>query len=155
MRLRQAGRRSAAWCALKSAARRDSVMGRAELLGHDLLNDQDKYGVIPIVLAGMHDMAGKRHKRSKGNSEVSSQVYGVGPWEEFLDLITDFPYSNWAFRGHCDAAWPLFSALSRYFISFHVHPDAWRTQESRILRIFRRKAHQFLSHIPNADDDFQ
>jgi hypothetical protein len=32
---------------------------------------------------------------------------------------------------------------------------AWPGQESRILRIFKRKAHQFLTKPPDADDDFQ
>ena len=100
-------------------------------------------------------MAAKRSKRSKANSKVPYQVHVLRSWEAFLEIITDSPYVNWAFRGHCDAAWPLFSALSRYFVSFHVHPDAWQAQESRILRIFKRKAHQFLSHIPDPDDDFQ
>jgi hypothetical protein len=100
-------------------------------------------------------MAAKRSKRSNDDSEAPYQVHVLESWEAFLDLITDSPYANWAFRGQCEAAWPLFSTLSRYLVSFGVHPDAWQVQESRILRIFKRKAHQFLSHIPDPDDDFQ
>src|ERR671922_182761 len=77
-------------------------------------------------------MAAKRSKRSKDDSEVPYQVHVLESWEAFLDLITDSPYANWAFRGQCEAAWPLFSALSRYLVSFRVHPDAWRAQESRM-----------------------
>jgi len=79
----------------------------------------------------------------------------VESWEEFLRLITDSPYSNWAFRGHCDQRWPLFSALSRYLRSFRIDPRAWSGQEERILRIFKRKAHQFLTHHPDPGDDLQ
>jgi hypothetical protein len=100
-------------------------------------------------------MVAKRRRTSQGTAEVPYQVRMLDSWEAFLDVITDSPYANWAFRGQCDAAWPLLSALSRYFVSFHVHPDAWRAQESRMLRIFKRKAHQFLSHTPDPDDDFQ
>jgi hypothetical protein len=106
-------------------------------------------------LAWGNGMEAKRSKRSKGNAEVAYQVHVLESWKAFLDIITDSPYSNWAFRGQREAAWPLFSALSRYFVSFGVHPDAWQAQESRILRIFKRKAHQFLSHIPDPDDDLQ
>ena len=41
-------------------------------------------------------------------------------WDEFLKIITGSPYSNWAFRGHRKEAWPLASALSRYFHNFHA-----------------------------------
>ena len=76
-------------------------------------------------------------------------------WEQFLKAITDSPYSNWAFRGQCDERWHLESALSRYFRSFSIDPAAWLEQENRIVRIFKRKAHQFLSQPPDLEDDFQ
>ncbi|MFN7998037.1 MAG: FRG domain-containing protein [Bryobacteraceae bacterium] len=76
-------------------------------------------------------------------------------WDAFLKIITDSPYSNWAFRGHRKVDWPLDSALSRYFRDFHIDPRAWPQQEQRILRVFKRKAHQFLAQPPAADDDFE
>jgi hypothetical protein len=76
-------------------------------------------------------------------------------WQSFLDLITDVPYTNWAFRGEQHAEWPLYSALSRYLQTFHIHSRAWPEQEDRILRIFKRKAHQYLPQPPEIDDDFQ
>jgi hypothetical protein len=36
-----------------------------------------------------------------------------------------------------------------------VHPRAWSTQESRIVRIFTRKAYLLLQHLPGEDDDFE
>jgi hypothetical protein len=81
--------------------------------------------------------------------------YRLESWEAFLKIITDTPYSNWAFRGHSNGAWPLASAISRYFRSFHIDPRAWPQQEGRILRIFKRKAQQFLAQPPAPDDDFQ
>jgi hypothetical protein len=64
-------------------------------------------------------------------------------------------YQSWAFRGQASAEWPLYSSISRYLQSYNVHPDAWSEQESRILRIFKRKAHLLLTHLPDEDDSFQ
>jgi hypothetical protein len=83
------------------------------------------------------------------------RVLRLDSWEAFLGLITNPPYSNWAFRGERDERWPLYSSLSRYFRNFNVAPKAWSDQEARILRIFKRKAHQFLDKPPEPDDDFQ
>lgn len=82
-------------------------------------------------------------------------VFRLKTWDQFLNLVTHPPYTNWAFRGERDQRWPLYSSLSRYFRAFSVDERAWEEQESRILRIFKRKAHQFLSQPPDADDDFQ
>jgi hypothetical protein len=79
----------------------------------------------------------------------------VSSWEEFLKLITDSPYSNWAFRGQRVADWSLDTSLSRYLKNFNVNERAWTEQERRILRIFKRKAHQFLDKPPASDDDLQ
>ena len=83
----------------------------------------------------------------------SYRVFRVESWEAFLQLITDPPYSNWAFRGERDERWPLYSSLSRYLQNFGVAPGAWPEQEARIIRIFKRKAHQFLGKPPEIDDD--
>jgi hypothetical protein len=85
----------------------------------------------------------------------SYRVFRLESWEAFLALVTKPPYSNWAFRGERDERWPLYSSLSRYLQNFGVAPEAWPAQESRILRIFKRKAHQFLTKPPDAEDDFQ
>lgn len=82
-------------------------------------------------------------------------VYRIKTWDAFLKLIAEQPYSNWAFRGERDQRWPLYSSLSRYLRNFRVAPAAWTRQEGRIVRVFKRKAHQFLEQPPEADDDFQ
>jgi hypothetical protein len=86
--------------------------------------------------------------------EVPYKVIRIESWEEFIELVTDC-YSNWAFRGQANKNWPLFSSLSRHLRSFQIHLKIWAGQEERILRIFKRKAHHFLSHIPAPDDDFE
>jgi hypothetical protein len=85
----------------------------------------------------------------------SYRVFRLESWEAFLGLVTKPPYSNWAFRGERDERWPLYSSLSRYLQNFGVAPQAWPLQEERILRIFKRKAHQFLNQPPEWDDHFQ
>ncbi|MBY0280204.1 FRG domain-containing protein [Candidatus Binatia bacterium] len=64
-------------------------------------------------------------------------------------------YKSWAFRGQSNAVWPLFSSLSRYLKTFGVHQEVWPQQESRILRIFKRKAHLLLQRLPPSGDAFE
>ncbi|MBM3775648.1 MAG: FRG domain-containing protein [Acidobacteria bacterium] len=75
-------------------------------------------------------------------------------WEHFLKVVTDAAYYNWAFRGQSHESWSLFTALSRYFLDFRIDPGVWAKQEERILRIFKRKAHQHLDQPPALEDDF-
>jgi hypothetical protein len=93
-------------------------------------------------------MAMKNPKRPTGKGRPPYQVHVLGSWEEFLEVISDSPYSNWAFRGQGDAMWPLLSALPCYFVTFHIHPDGWQAQESRILRIFKRITTEGTPGIP-------
>ena len=93
--------------------------------------------------------------RTKQTGGLPYKVLTLKSWEQYLSLISNSPFQNWAFRGQRDASAPLFSALSRYFMAFRVDPRAWPEQEERILRIFKRKAVHFLPHVPDRDDDFQ
>ena len=76
-------------------------------------------------------------------------------FEAYRDLVDGARFRDWAFRGQADSGWPLVSALTRHLTYVGVHPSAWPVQEARILRIFQRKAHLFLSHIPAENDHFQ
>ena len=92
---------------------------------------------------------------TRSNSGTPYRVVRIGSWEEYQSMISDSPYQHWAFRGQRDASAPLFSLLSRYFMSFNVDPRAWREQEERILRIFKRKSVHFLDNVPDREDDFE
>jgi hypothetical protein len=83
------------------------------------------------------------------------KVERLTSWEDFRTTVSGREYKSWAFRGQSDAKWPLFSSLSRYLKTFGVHKNAWRRQEARILRIFKRKAHLLLQRLPLADDAFE
>ncbi len=88
-------------------------------------------------------------------SRTAYEVVHVRTWSQFQSLLRKPKYKNWAFRGQADADWLLESSLTRYLKSFGLHPKAWTRQEWRIVRIFRRKAHLFLDHVPAEDDIFQ
>jgi FRG domain len=79
----------------------------------------------------------------------------IESWPEFRSAIEERDLSSWAFRGQALHSWPLFSSLSRYLLECRVHPDAWVQQESRIIRIFKRKSHLLLPRVPDKADTFQ
>ena len=83
------------------------------------------------------------------------EVVRLKSWDQYLSLAAESPYHNWAFRGQRDASLSLFSAVSRYLLTYRIDPQSWLEQEERILRIFKRKAINFLDHVPERDDDFQ
>jgi hypothetical protein len=79
----------------------------------------------------------------------------VRSWEDFLARVADGPYASWAFRGQAEAGWPLETSLGRYLRLFGVDRSAWRAQEERSLRIFKRKAPNLLAAPPAREDHFQ
>lgn len=62
---------------------------------------------------------------------------------------------GWAFRGQQDAGWALLSSLSRYLDAFVPDKSTWRIREERAIRIFRRKAHNYLTEATVLDDDLR
>jgi hypothetical protein len=88
-------------------------------------------------------------------SHAALNVIEIKRWKDFKAMISEDKYRSWAFRGQANAEWSINSKLSRYLTDFNVNKEAWEFQEERILRIFKRKAHLFLNHIPPDDDDFQ
>jgi hypothetical protein len=98
-------------------------------------------------------MPKKRLKKLREGGPLYAE-FRIHSWDKFLDIVTDASYMNWAFRGQRDDS-PLHCSLARYFRSFGIDPRAWPDQEERILRIFKRKAHQYLPQPPAPNDDFQ
>ena len=76
-------------------------------------------------------------------------------WESFRKVVSGEEMKGGAFRGQASAEWPLYSSLSRYLLTYGVNQAVWPEQESRILRIFKRKAHLLLEHLPAEDDSFE
>lgn len=88
------------------------------------------------------------------NSSKAYKVETINSWDELETKVTSRPYNSWAFRGHADASWPLISSLGRYLNTF-IKEKYWDSQERRILRIFQRKAHLYLTNPPPKTDVFQ
>ena len=79
----------------------------------------------------------------------------IRTWDDYQRVLAERQLDGWAFRGQASSEWPLYSSLSRYLRSFGIHVRAWAEQEARIIRIFRRKAHLFLTHTPAEGDTFE
>ncbi|HEU0053097.1 MAG TPA: FRG domain-containing protein, partial [Longimicrobium sp.] len=80
----------------------------------------------------------------------------IESWEELKQIFDSGILRSWAFRGQPNAAWGLETSLARYFRKTGVtDPGIRMKQEERILRIFRRKAHLQLQHIPDERDAFE
>ncbi len=91
----------------------------------------------------------KRVRKHKAGFKVESPQ----SWDEFTHKITE-EYCDWAFRGQANSKWPLMSTLGRY-LNDYVNEEYWQNQEERIIRIFKRKAHLFLTNVPDLSDTFQ
>jgi len=91
----------------------------------------------------------RKSKLTDDDVEVS-----IDSWEDLVETLSSLS-ASWTFRGQCDARWSLQSTLARRFISTGIHHQAWPEQENRILRIFKRKAHLFVDHIPDDKDSFR
>jgi hypothetical protein len=77
----------------------------------------------------------------------------VQSWNEFMALSTQL--DGWAFRGQQDARWPLLTSLSRYLNAYIPDRSSWRLREERAIRIFRRKAHNYLSDPSVLDNELR
>lgn len=74
-------------------------------------------------------------------------------WSQFVDLTAEL--DGWAFRGQQEAGWPLLSSLSRYLCRFGIESESWRAREERAIRIFRRKAHNYLADPRVLENDMR
>lgn len=92
--------------------------------------------------------------RTGNEIEPPYQKVDIYSWDALAKTLDSLSV-NWVYRGHSDARWGLESTLGRRFSAAGIDPRAWPDQESRILRIFKRKAHLFLDHIPDDRDSFR
>ena len=82
------------------------------------------------------------------------KVIPIKSWADYKNIVTGGDFESWVFRGHSDARWKLYSKLSRRLIDYKINQLNWYEQEQRIIRIFKRKAHHYLAHLPNQKDVF-
>lgn len=77
----------------------------------------------------------------------------IKTWDEFVAVTASL--DGWAFRGQRDARWPLLSLLSRHLHDFVPDKTEWRQREERAIRVFRRKAHNYVSDSRILEDDLR
>jgi hypothetical protein len=77
----------------------------------------------------------------------------ISSWEEYIELALSL--DGWAFRGQENASWPLISSLSRHLFNFLPEEALWHAREARTIRVFRRKAHNYLSNPRALEDDLR
>lgn len=77
----------------------------------------------------------------------------IRQWSEFVEIADSL--DGWAFRGQKRADWQLWSAISRQFRKFCPDTLSWPEREQRVIRIFQRKAHNFLSDTRILEDDLR
>src|SRR5262249_25388842 len=77
----------------------------------------------------------------------------IGSWDEFVALTASL--DGWAFRGQREAQWPLFSSISRHLRDFVPREADWQQREARGIRVFRRKAHNYVPDPHILEDDLR
>ena len=83
------------------------------------------------------------------------EIIEITNWADFKSHVNDRNMPSWIYRGQADSSWPVLSSISRYYRDFNVHEKSWEFQEKRVLRIFKRKAHHFLNHLPDDEDSYE
>ena len=74
-------------------------------------------------------------------------------WSSFVERV--HALDGWAFRGEVFAHWPLYTSLARRLQNYCPDRTLWPLRESRALRIFRRKAHNYLPDHDILRDDLR
>jgi len=80
-------------------------------------------------------------------------VVTVSSWDEFVRCTDSL--EDWAFRGHVQADLPLTTSLARRLQLYCPDRATWPQREQRAMRIFRRKAHNYLHDKAVLDDDLR
>jgi hypothetical protein len=98
--------------------------------------------------------AKKRGRATVRARKLAHEQDYVRTWDEFMRLALSGQFEGWAFRGQQEADWPLSTSLARHLRDYVTDRSAWRAQELRSIRIFRRKAHQFAQDSVALDNMF-
>jgi hypothetical protein len=77
----------------------------------------------------------------------------INAWSELVEEARS--HEGWAFRGQRRASWDLWSSLSRQLSAYVPDQRDWPDREARAIRIFRRKAHSYVSDPHFLDDDLR
>lgn len=81
------------------------------------------------------------------------QVIRLKKWQAFVEQTRAL--NGWAFRGEVSTQWPLMTSLARRLQNYCPDRSLWPLRESRALRVFRRKAHNYLPDHEALRDDLR
>lgn len=81
------------------------------------------------------------------------RVVSISSWRAFEEETA--LQNGWAFRGEVSALWPLMTSVARRLLIFCPDRKLWPLRETRSLRIFRRKAHNYLDSSSALQDDMR
>lgn len=81
------------------------------------------------------------------------RVVRLTHWKAFVEETERL--NGWAFRGEISANWPLMTSLARRLLAYCPDRSLWPLREMRALRIFRRKAHNYLRDEHPLRDDLR
>ena len=79
-------------------------------------------------------------------------AHDITSWPQFVALVSDSKIAKWAFRGHAEESWPLWSKLTRELTNRDVCPVHWEGQEEYTLRSFQRHSFHFVAKMAEIDD---
>lgn len=81
------------------------------------------------------------------------RVVRLTQWKAFVEETDQL--NGWAFRGEISATWPLMTSVARRLLAYCPDRSLWPLRELRSLRIFRRKAHNYLHDEYQLRDDLR
>jgi len=88
----------------------------------------------------------------------------ITSWDEFDELINQFNYRGWVYRGQASAKWKLESSLVRllkaaaleknFRVNYKKLGDIYKHYEKIMIERFKAGAHLYLNNLPD-DNDFE
>lgn len=81
------------------------------------------------------------------------KLLSIGTWRELAATLESL--DGWAFRGEKSSQWDLLTSLSRRLKLYAPDAASWRLREERAIRIFRRKAHNYIPDQQAQADDLR
>lgn len=76
------------------------------------------------------------------------QAIRIDSWDEAVKLLRQLP-RRWVFRGQSDSDWSLTTTLERAASRLRCAPEARAEREDWIVTEFQRRAHSYLSDLPD------
>jgi len=77
----------------------------------------------------------------------------IKTWQDFARIAFKKPYKKYIYRGHADSSWELVTTLQRKLSEYGINRRYWKEREQSIISTFQKRAHPFLRHLPNEENE--